>query len=154
MLKLMRTTTKLFIGFNLIICFYACQNSQPNSSSTNNASTDTLNKPKPVEYSRSVTPTYNSDFDDDDISGDDELDGTKIEDGTYSATVDYYNPSTGYSATYTLDVEVQDGEVVQIDFPNGGYLDEDHITPAELDEDGNATVDGEEGKTYQVHIDN
>ena len=80
--------------------------------------------------------------------------GCKIEDGTYSATVDYHNPETGYSQTYTLDVEVQDCQVVEIDFPKGGWLDEDHISPADLDEDGNANVDGEDGKTYDVHIDN
>ena len=78
----------------------------------------------------------------------------KFDDGTYSATVDYYNPETGYSQTYTLDVEVEGCEVVQIDFPNGGWLDSDHITPAELDEDGNCTVDGEDGKTYEIQIDN
>ena len=49
--------------------------------------------------------------------------GNGIEDGTYSADVDYYNPDTGYSATYTLDVEVQDGCVTTIYFPDDGYLD-------------------------------
>jgi hypothetical protein len=73
-------------------------------------------------------------------------------DGTYSATVEYYNPETGYSATYTLDVDVQDGQVVEIHFPKGGYLDEHHITPADLDEDGDAEVEGEDGKTYSIHI--
>ena len=77
----------------------------------------------------------------------------KFEDGTYSATVDYNNPETGYSATYTLDVEVQDCQVVQINFPNDGYLDEDHISYADIDEDGNASVDGEDGKTYEIQID-
>lgn len=76
----------------------------------------------------------------------------KFEDGTYDATVDYYNPSTNYSTTYTLDVDVQDCEVVQINFPNGGYLDYDHINPEELDENGYASVSGEEGKTYEVQI--
>lgn len=80
--------------------------------------------------------------------------GCKFEDGTYSATVDYNNPETGYSATYTLDVEVQDCQVVQINFPNDGYLDEDHISYADIDEDGNATVYGEDGKTYEIQIDN
>ena len=72
----------------------------------------------------------------------------------YSATVDYNNPETGYSATYTLDVEVQDCQVVQINFPNDGYLDEDHISYADIDEDGRASVDGEDGKTYEIQIDN
>jgi hypothetical protein len=79
--------------------------------------------------------------------------GCKFEDGTYSATVDYNNPETGYSSTYTLDVEVQDCQVVQINFPNDGYLDDDHISYADIDEDGNASVDGEDGKTYEIQID-
>lgn len=79
--------------------------------------------------------------------------GCKFEDGTYSATVDYNNPETGYSATYTLDVEVHDCQVVQINFPNDGYLDDDHISYADIDEDGNASVDGEDGKTYEIQID-
>ena len=45
-------------------------------------------------------------------------DDSALEDGTYTATVDYYNPNTGYSNTYTLDVEVENNQVVQIDFPN------------------------------------
>lgn len=76
--------------------------------------------------------------------------GCKFEDGTYSATVNYNNHETGYSATYTLDVEVQDCQVVQISFPNDGYLDEDHISYADIDEDGYANVDGEDGKTYEI----
>ena len=76
-----------------------------------------------------------------------------IEDGTYTATVDYYNPSTGYSATYTSDVEVEGGEVTVIYFPNDGYLDDDHIYPSELDDSGYVSIDGEEGKTYDVQID-
>ncbi|HEY5326505.1 MAG TPA: hypothetical protein VIJ27_05860, partial [Mucilaginibacter sp.] len=57
------------------------------------------------------------------------------------------------SATYSLDVEVEEGQVIQIDFPNDGYLDEDHISAADLDDEGNAHVEGEDGKTYDVHID-
>lgn len=77
-----------------------------------------------------------------------------LDDGTYSSTVEYNNPETGYSATYTLDVDVENCQVVQINFPNDGYLDLDHISAADLDEDGNATVDGENGKTYEIRIDN
>lgn len=77
----------------------------------------------------------------------------KFEDGTYSATVDYDNPETGYYATYTLDVDVEDCQVIQINFPNDGYLDEDHISFADIDEDGSASVDGDNGKTYEIKID-
>ncbi len=80
--------------------------------------------------------------------------GCKFKDGTHSATVDYYNPETGYSQTYTLNVEVENCEVVQINFPSGGWLDSDHISPAELNEDGYCTIDGEDGKTYEIQIDN
>ncbi len=76
-----------------------------------------------------------------------------FEDGTYSATVDYYNPSTGYSATYSLTVEVYNNQVTTIYFPNDGYLDEDHIWPDELDENGFVSIEGEDGKTYDIQID-
>lgn len=82
----------------------------------------------------------------------DEVQDEGYEDGTYSASVDYFNPETGYSATYTLDVEVVDNEVTVIYFPNDGYLDEDHIWPTALDSYGYASVDGENGKTYEVQI--
>jgi len=76
-----------------------------------------------------------------------------FDDGTYSATVDYYNPETGYSATYTLDVEVEDNQVTIIYFPNDGYLDDDHIWPDYLDENGFVSIDSEDGKTYDIQID-
>ena len=44
--------------------------------------------------------------------------------------------------------------MVQINFPNDGYLDGDHISAADLDDDGNASVYGENGKTYEIKIDN
>ena len=76
-----------------------------------------------------------------------------IEDGTYSADVDYYNPDTGYSATYTLDVEVQDGCVTTIYFPDDGYLDGSHIDATELDDDGNCVIYDDEGREFSIHID-
>lgn len=79
--------------------------------------------------------------------------GCNYDDGTYSASVDYFNPETGYSATYNLDVEVQDCQIVQINFPNDGYIDEDHISYADIDDNGEATVFGDEGKTYNITID-
>ena len=83
-----------------------------------------------------------------------ETSGCSLDDGTYAATVNYNNSETGYSATYTLDVDVEDCRVVQINFPNDGYLDEDHISSSDIDENGNASVDGENGKTYEISIDN
>jgi hypothetical protein len=77
-----------------------------------------------------------------------------FDDGAYSATVNYNNSETGYSATYTLDVDVEDCQVIQINFPNDGYLDQDHISATDIDEDGNANIDGEDGKTYEIQIGN
>ncbi len=85
-------------------------------------------------------------------TAEDEQSSCGIADGSHTAMVDYTNDGTGYSQTYTLDVEVEDCQVTQINFPNGGWLDADHITPAEIDTDGNASVDGEDGKSYEVHI--
>jgi hypothetical protein len=90
----------------------------------------------------------------DEYNAEDSDSGCKFEDGTYSATVDYNNSETGYSATYNLDVEVQDCQIVQINFPNDGYLDDDHISYADIEEDGSASVTGEDGKTYEIQIDN
>lgn len=76
----------------------------------------------------------------------------EYDDGTHSATVDYYNSETGHSATYDLEVEVQDCEVIQINFPKGGWLDGDHISPSVLDENGNATIEDDQGRTWEIHL--
>lgn len=102
----------------------------------------------------SCSSDYNQRFEDTNAQTSEASSECKFEDGTYSATVEYYNSETEYSATYTLDVEVENGQIVQIDFPNGGWVDEDHITAADLDENGFANVSGEDGKSYQVQIEN
>ncbi len=79
--------------------------------------------------------------------------GCKFHDGVYSASVDYNNSETGYSATYVLNVEVLDCRVVEIDFPDNSSLDDDHISAADLNIEGIATVKGEEGKTFEVQLD-
>jgi hypothetical protein len=105
-------------------------------------------------YSRTDEEEESSDYSEGEYEeGNDSNNGCVVEDGTYSATVDYYNPETGYSQTYSLDVEVEACEVVQIDFPNGGWLDSDHISPSALDDNARCTVDGEEGRTYDIQID-
>ena len=141
--KLFMKNTIIFLYCLILVCFItSCtsktENRQGSISSTNSYSTSSSN---------------DDDADDSEETNKYSVD-CKFEDGTYSATVDYNNPETGYSATYTLDVEVQDCQVVQINFPNDGYLDEDHISYADIDENGNATVDGEDGKTYEIQIDN
>ena len=76
----------------------------------------------------------------------------RIEDGTHKAHVEYFNPETAYHAWYTLDVKVENCKVKQIDFPKGGWLDESHISPTLLDECGNATVEDDQGRIYDVDL--
>lgn len=136
--------TYVFFSISLTTIFTSCSSKSEKQSESN--STNSYDR---SSYDYSDEEEINDETDDYTSSS-----GCKFDDGTYSATVDYYNPETGYSQTYSLDVEVEGCEVVQIDFPNGGWLDSDHITPAELDEYGNCTVDGEDGKTYEIQIDN
>ena len=74
-------------------------------------------------------------------------------DGTYMATIDFFNPQTSYRSTYTLKIGVTHGWVTKIAFPNDEYMSNDHITPAELDVDGGCNVYGEHGKVYTIQID-
>jgi hypothetical protein len=75
-----------------------------------------------------------------------------VEDGTHSATVEYYNPDTDYSATYTLEVDVEDCEVTTIYFPKGGWLDDSHISPTEID-NRHASIEDDQGRTFEIDID-
>lgn len=141
----------IVITFFLSYCSSTAEKTPENSSSKNSYSAPA---PDDIENEDTENKSYFNSEDENNDTDNEYSWGCKFEDGTYSATVDYNNPETGYSTTYTLDVEVQDCQVVQINFPNDGYLDEDHISAADLNEDGNATIDGEEGKTYEIQIDN
>ncbi len=146
---------KILIGTFLIFTLLSCS-SKPEKQSESNSSTQNSSSSNDDNSYESSSSNYSNEENNEESNeeNDEYSNGCKFEDGTYSATVDYNNPETGYSATYTLDVEVQDCQIVQINFPNDGYLDEDHISYADIDEDGNATVDGEDGKTYEIQIDN
>ena len=73
-------------------------------------------------------------------------------DGTYCADVTYYNPNTGTSNDYTLEVEVSGNEVIQINFGNGGWLDSDHMSPETLDENGECTIISDKNYEYSIKI--
>lgn len=138
----------IFIYFILCAFFCSC------SSKTEKKDIEkTSVKSNSVEYSIESESISEDELTFENENNEDENNGCKYEDGTHSATVYYNNSETGYSQTYTLDIEVQDCQVVQINFSNDGYLDEDHISPADIDENGNAFVYGEDGKTYEIHID-
>lgn len=134
----------------VMLCNSCLTTDKPQSKSTDTPASEAVSQPEPASESSYTTSAKSTNDGDDE---DDDSHDKTIADGSYTATVDYSNPTTGYQATYTLSVEVSDGQVVQINFPNDGYLDDDHITPADIDEEGNASVEGEEGKTYDIHID-
>lgn len=89
-------------------------------------------------------------------SGDGEEYATEVEsdypDGTYCADIDYYNPDTGTSSTYSLNVEVENNEVTVIQWPNGGWLDSSHFNSEELDSGGYCSFTTFDGKQYNVQI--
>ena len=64
------------------------------------------------------------------------------------ADVQVYNPSSGSSRIYALKVDVKNGELVKIYWPNGGWLDDDYFTPIEVVGDY-ATVINDKGYVYQ-----
>lgn len=76
----------------------------------------------------------------------------EFKDGTHAATVNYYNPKTGHTAKYELKVHVKDCKVVQIDFPNGGWLDESHITAAEINDNRDAALKDDKGRDWEIHL--
>jgi hypothetical protein len=65
------------------------------------------------------------------------------EDGTYDAVV------TTDSGSYTVPVEVEDGEVTSVDWPNGGDMT---VSGAEISDDGEATGYNSRGETVQIEI--
>jgi predicted RNA-binding Zn-ribbon protein involved in translation (DUF1610 family) len=73
------------------------------------------------------------------------------EDDTYCADVEYYNPNTGTRSTYQLNVDVEDNELVKIHWPNGGWLDDDHFYPEELDGD-ECSIISDKGYHYEIVI--
>lgn len=72
-------------------------------------------------------------------------------DGDYCAQVEYYNPKTRHSAVYTLNVKVRDNRLVEIYWPNGGWYDSSHFTPADI-EDGDAEFVSDRNVEYRVVI--
>jgi hypothetical protein len=80
----------------------------------------------------------------------DEDDG--YETGSYCAEISYHNPNTGTSSTYSLNVEVDNNELVQINWPNGGWLDNDHFSGEDLDASGFCSFTTDRGYEMEVQI--
>ena len=49
-------------------------------------------------------------------------------------------------------MEVEGNEITQINWPNGGMLDQDHFSGAELDKDGSTSFTSDMGYDYEVQV--
>jgi hypothetical protein len=75
----------------------------------------------------------------------------EYQDGEYCAEVNYYNPDTGKNATYTLPVAVENGELVKLQWSNGGWLDNSHFTAPNIT-DGTASFEDDRGRQFEVKL--
>lgn len=73
-------------------------------------------------------------------------------DGIYCADIVYYNPNTSTERNYTLNVEVENNRLTKIYWSNGGWLDETHFSPPELNDNGSCSFTSDKGKSYTVRI--
>lgn len=71
--------------------------------------------------------------------------------GDYEAEIEYYNPNTGKYATYYLSVDIEDGQLVRIYFPKGGWWDDSNFDPIDISE-GEASFVTYDGKSITVRL--
>lgn len=76
---------------------------------------------------------------------------TSVENGTYCADIDYYNPRTTTQSSYRLTVGVSDGKLVRINFPNGGHIDESDFNPPDISSKS-ASFKSYENRQYKVKL--
>lgn len=76
----------------------------------------------------------------------------EYQDGTWCADVEYYNPNTGTRNTYKLNVEVENNQLIEIDWPNGGWLDETHFNAEDIS-DGECSITSDRGYEYTITLD-
>lgn len=111
-------------------------------------------KKETISSSNDNSPqTFASDYEAIDAYKEDEtsIDSDELYNGTYCAEVEYYNPNTGSRSNYDLDVEVEDGYLVHIDWPNGGWLDETHFTSEDISS-GECSFTSDRGYRYTVTL--
>jgi hypothetical protein len=73
-------------------------------------------------------------------SGDAQVEVRKIKDGTYIADVEYFNTSTGANVTYVTKVQVENGYLKVIKWPNGVWLTSSYFNPEKIRQDGTCIV--------------
>ncbi|WP_276482588.1 hypothetical protein [Paraflavitalea pollutisoli] len=121
---------RLLIWLTILSITVACQ-----SADSTSADHRPVNKeePKPFAYGQQPSTQPSQEEVPQKIKVNQELkekSGCDFKNGIHAAAVGYFNPKTGHTATYDdLKVHIINCAVVRIDFPNGGWLDEDHIPP-------------------------
>ncbi len=140
---------KISILLLFLTLLFSCQKSN-NSTSTSDETSESTTATSFADFPKEVDPMDMEISDDDDVQK--YLDATgDYPDGTYCAEVEYYNSSTGTRRSYDLDVEVQNGDLVQIDWPNGGWLDSTHFSPDNISS-GEVRFTSDKGYRYTVTI--
>lgn len=77
--------------------------------------------------------------------------GNEYEDGVWCADVEYYNPNTGTRNNYDLEVEVENDELIQIEWPNGGWLDDSHFSAEDISS-GECSFTSDRGYEYTITL--
>lgn len=127
---------KLFTMLLLILLTAGCKTKKHDTSTTTTKSSEQIIEEKQTFTSSTEQQEEESDYDD----------------GNYCATVRYTNPNTGKRSLYMLSVEVEDGKLVKIHWPNGGWLDDSHFEPPHVGENGFTTFTSDKGYEYDVLI--
>jgi len=70
---------------------------------------------------------------------------------TYCVDVDFYNPKTGTASSYRLDAIVDLGVLKRLNFPSGGFLDQDDFGEVIFKND-HAVAIIEGGKSYRIKL--
>jgi len=133
----MKKLFSLLLAFTLISCF--------NSSNENTYEDEEYEYDSSDDSYNSESSSFSSSYSVEEVEEEEEFDGT------YDAEVDYYNPETGTRSTYTLEVEVENGELTVIHWTNGGWLDSSHFYPPDITS-GYASFESDEGYEYEVRL--
>lgn len=75
------------------------------------------------------------------------------ENGTYCATIEYFNPDTEANSTCNLSVEVQNNELVHINSCDCNWADKSQFVATKLDETGSAIFTGNKSSEFTITID-
>lgn len=141
-----------FIFTVFLLLLFSCKKESTNSSiiDTGNRSSSYSDLENSNAEDEEETVLNNDTYEEENSSSDEEEE-SGYKDGKYSANIDYYNPETGTSSTYTLNVKVRNERLVEIEWENGGWLDETHFSSVDIS-DGRASFTDDRGREFDVKL--